>query len=386
MLRLSMTVITNKGEHSYMMGLLEVRAQIKNIYQRFQMIIDPVLKFVVGLLVFTQVNSQLGYDERFAKTSIVVLLSLISAVTPLAVLVFLVLALVLVHVLFASKFLALFVLFVFIILYCLFLRFTPRMGLAVVAIPVLAPLNLHYVVPMYLGLTKSPLSILPSICGVFLYHLFAVIKAAAARQVEMTMDDVIQLYTDVVDEIMKNTQMLITIFVFALVIITVYCVRKLSFEYAFEISVLAGMVVNILAFLIADLRFDVSVNVLILILMSILSAAIVLVANFFKRLLDYTAVERVQFEDDDYYYYVKAVPKINISMPKLDVKHINSKKDEPEQPDEGTYEEDYEEEDYERDIRPSARPAGRNFAAGRDKEEPPEEYEVEMTLEDDDTF
>jgi hypothetical protein len=33
-----------------------------------------------------------------------------------------------------------------------------------------------------------------------------------------------------------------------------------------------------------------------------------------KRVLDYTAIEHVQFEDDDFYYYVKAVPKIKISM------------------------------------------------------------------------
>lgn len=27
--------------------------------------------------------------------------------------------------------------------------------------------------------------------------------------------------------------------------------------------------------------------------------------------LDYSRTEKVQFEDDEYYYYVKAVPKVN---------------------------------------------------------------------------
>ena len=36
-------------------------------------------------------------------------------------------------------------------------------------------------------------------------------------------------------------------------------------------------------------------------------------------ILDYTAVEHVQFEDDDYYYYVKAVPKIDVAMPTMNV-------------------------------------------------------------------
>ena len=30
--------------------------------------------------------------------------------------------------------------------------------------------------------------------------------------------------------------------------------------------------------------------------------------------MDYTRTEKVQFEDDDYYYYVKAVPKIKVTV------------------------------------------------------------------------
>ena len=31
--------------------------------------------------------------------------------------------------------------------------------------------------------------------------------------------------------------------------------------------------------------------------------------EFFRFCLDYSRTEKVQFEDDEYYYYVKAVPK-----------------------------------------------------------------------------
>jgi hypothetical protein len=34
------------------------------------------------------------------------------------------------------------------------------------------------------------------------------------------------------------------------------------------------------------------------------------VVQFFKTVVDYSRVENTQFEDDDYYYYVKAVPKL----------------------------------------------------------------------------
>ena len=42
--------------------------------------------------------------------------------------------------------------------------------------------------------------------------------------------------------------------------------------------------------------------------------------------LDYSRVEHVQFEDDEYYYYVKAVPKASVPVEDKQVKQINAKR------------------------------------------------------------
>ena len=42
--------------------------------------------------------------------------------------------------------------------------------------------------------------------------------------------------------------------------------------------------------------------------------------------VDYSRTEYVQYEDDEYYYYVKAVPKINIVNAEVKVKQINARK------------------------------------------------------------
>ena len=39
--------------------------------------------------------------------------------------------------------------------------------------------------------------------------------------------------------------------------------------------------------------------------------------------MDYSRTEIVQFEDDEYYYYVKAVPKVHVAVPEKTVKKIN---------------------------------------------------------------
>ena len=48
-----------------------------------------------------------------------------------------------------------------------------------------------------------------------------------------------------------------------------------------------------------------------------------MVMQFFLFNVDYSRVERVQFEDDEYYYYVKAVPKMTFVTPERTVKKIN---------------------------------------------------------------
>ena len=87
-----------------------------------------------------------------------------------------------------------------------------------------------------------------------------------------------------------------------------------------------------------------------------------LVFQFFRLALDYTAVERVQFEDDDYFYYVKAVPKINLAVPERSVKKISEKE-------EATviYEEEAPEEKYEKSLSDEER-----YAMGEELEDEPE--------------
>jgi hypothetical protein len=41
--------------------------------------------------------------------------------------------------------------------------------------------------------------------------------------------------------------------------------------------------------------------------------------------VDYTRTEYLQFEDDEYYYYVKAVPKAAVAIPEKTVKRINER-------------------------------------------------------------
>jgi hypothetical protein len=208
----------------------------------------------------------------------------------------------------------------------MFARFTPKLGFVVLAIPILYIIKIPYVVPLLLGVVASPIAIIPTACGVMIYFLFDVIQNAATMQVNLSVEDTLQLYTYVIDSLRNNKQMFMSIVIFSLILLVTYFVRKMKFDYAFETSIGVGALTGMLGFLISNLIMDKTNEILFMILGSIASAVIAYAIHFFKLALDYSGVERVQFEDDVYYYYVKAVPKITVTTPQMNVKHINVKK------------------------------------------------------------
>ena len=309
-----------------MMPLLVFRERVKSFYQKYDIYVTIAIKFLFAFVTFILINREIGYDSRIERLPIVLVLSLICAFTPSAIMVLIAAAISIFHVYSVSYILSVIIVLILLILYLLFARFTPRLGYVVLAVPILFVLRIPYVIPILLGLIASPIAIIPTACGVIVYFLFQIIKMAASMQVNTTIEDTLQLYTFVIDSLVKNRQMFMTLVIFTLILLVTYFVRRMKFDYAFEIAIGVGAITSILGFLVSDLILDKTNQIISMILGTIVSAGIVYAIHFFKLTLDYSGVEFTQFEDDVYYYYVKAVPKITVTTPQMNVKHINVKK------------------------------------------------------------
>lgn len=309
-----------------MMTLLVLRARLRGFYQKYELYIKPIIKFIIAMIVFQAVNNAIGYDGRIKQLPVQMALSLLSAFTPSAILVLLAALVSIGHIYYISKILSILILVIFAVMYCLFLRFSPKLGTVVIAIPILYFLKIPYLIPILLGLFATPLAIVPVSCGVIVYFLFNIIQEATEIQINVSLEDTLQLYTYVVDNIIGNKALYMTIIIFSLTIFVTYFVRKMSFDYSHEIAAAAGGLVCIIGFLFADLNMDLSKQIGSMIIGTVFSMIIAIIIQFFHLALDYTRVERVQFEDEDYYYYVKAVPKINVTAPQVNVKRFYTQK------------------------------------------------------------
>ena len=111
---------------------------------------------------------------------------------------------------------------------------------------------------------------------------------------------------------------------FAITVLVVYLIRRMSIDYAWTIAMISGAMVNVVILLIGDLIYDINISVVGVLLGSLVAVAVAKVIEFFRFCVDYSRTERVQFEDDEYYYYVKAVPKMMVATSAKTVKKINT--------------------------------------------------------------
>ena len=126
----------------------------------------------------------------------------------------------------------------------------------------------------------------------------------------------------IIDGLIGNKEMFVMIVAFAAALIVVYFIRRLSVDYAWTIAMVTGALLDVMILLFGDLMYNTNLSIIGLIIGSIASVLLAKIFEFFVFNVDYSRTEYVQFEDDEYYYYVKAVPKNAVSAPQKRVKTI----------------------------------------------------------------
>jgi len=308
-----------------MTGLLEIREKIKLIYVKGEVFILPVVKFLLAYIVLSAVNNRMGYMTQVTNVALVLILSLVCSFLSTGCVVFFAAVFSLLHMYALSPEVALVGLGVYLILYLLYFRFGLKDSLIVVLTPLLFGWSIPYVIPLAVGLVCGPASAISVACGVVIYYLSEAVVSNVSNIRTMD-DDAMGKIRLMVDSIIKNKAMLVMAAVFALTVLVVYLLRRLSIDYAWTIAMVAGAMVLVMALLIGDLLFDTNISVGVTLLGSLLGLVVCKVIEFFRFCVDYNRTERVQFEDDEYYYYVKAVPKMTVAMTTKTVKKINSQK------------------------------------------------------------
>lgn len=309
-----------------MTTLLVAKQYIKNFINKYEVYLKPLMKLIVALAALMMINSRVGYMHRLDNISILLIIALMCSFMPMNFIIFVSAAFIVLHFYALSLECAAITLVLFLVMFLLYFRFSPKDTLVVVLLPMCFMLKIPYVIPLSMGLLGTPASAVSVGCGVIVNYLINYIADNATVLSAMEEEEITTRLRYIIDGLMNNREMMLTVAAFAITIIVVYLIRRMAVDHAWTIAMISGAIVNVMILLVGDLMFDTKVSIVGIFIGTFVSVLLVKVLEFFVFHLDYSRVEKVQFEDDEYYYYVKAVPKITMATPSKTVKRINTSK------------------------------------------------------------
>lgn len=307
----------------FMIKLILLKERVIEFYNKNEVFITPILKFLLALLAILVINAQLGYLTVLNNSMVVLIAALMCSFLPYT-LMLCVLSLFCLGHFYAIGLETLLVGFVgFVLLAILFLKFVGKETVVLIITPILCLFQIPYVMPIAMGLLGTPFSVVSVGCGVVIYYIIYHVQNNASVLASVDAD-AIQKIRVLVDAILADKSMLIMLLAFTLALLTVHTIRRMQLEYAWTVAMIGGYILCIIILLVGDFLFDTNISGVLVFVGVLVSFFVTKAIEFFGFHLDYSRTESVQFEDDEYYYYVKAVPKITVGTPQRKVKKITT--------------------------------------------------------------
>ena len=268
-----------------MMALLTLKSRLKSFFEKHYRILRCFGKAVLMIITLMIITSQLNYQAFLANHWIVLLLAVICAVTPDM----------------ASPL-------------CVFLVTEIEVFQVSELIAVAILLIVSYLVPIVGGLFFSPVMIPALISSVFFYFVLCGVQEYALAASRMTQESTFfEPLKYLLDYLRGNLLLYTLLAAFVLTFICVYLIRRSKIQYASQIAILVGAILNLSILLFANIFLELNVDLLPMVVSIVVCMLVAYMIQFFRLTLDYHGTRKLQFEDDEYYYYVTAVPKIKVA-------------------------------------------------------------------------
>ncbi|MBR6230956.1 MAG: hypothetical protein IKR00_03375 [Lachnospiraceae bacterium] len=291
-----------------MNSLLLIRNTIIDLFNKADFILIPALKFLLAFFIFTQIDYRYGYMELLGNIFVIVVLSLVCAIVPLSGTVIIGAIIIILNCFMIDIVVGAAVLCLFLLIVILILRFVPEDSLAVLLTPIAFGLGIPSAIPLCLGLFRKPVSVFAGIAGVVI-HCFLDQLPDIAVITGRGLLSRMELIQKILNDLLGHQELIISSIVFSAVILIVHLIRHTLTKYTYLAAAAAGAVLYLVLKIAGSMFMGASPDIVRNVIDVLVSFVMALVISFFLYSVDYKRTRMLQFEDDDYYYYVKAVPK-----------------------------------------------------------------------------
>ncbi|MBQ6196961.1 MAG: hypothetical protein IJK47_06000 [Lachnospiraceae bacterium] len=308
-----------------MRSLLTVRKQVQSLFAEWNVYLVMAAKTALTFAVILSINAVFPYRAVLTRGLIVAAVAILCSVLPWGFITVFGLIFLLGQLTALSLEAALFVLVLAIALAVLNYLTLPGASVLWVLLPLLYYWKIPFVVPLLAGLFGGITTFVSVGSGTVISFVLKLIRdnapllsgASSVTESGQTVNTLVQRLLFLVEGFLKNNEMILTLIVFCLTTLLVNLLSRTDVDYAHVIALGAGgLFCPVL--LAVSLRYaGISVSAGSLILNTLFALVAAFAVDFLATGLDYARTEKVQFEDDDYYYFVKAVPKMKLPEEKM---------------------------------------------------------------------
>ena len=297
---------------------ISIQERIQTFYSKHSIIVDKIAQFVLAFVTFTMINKNIGFMHAGSKSVVAIGLAIICTFFPPVITVLAATALILAHMYALSLGTLAVTAVAFIIMYVFYLRLTPKMGMLILLTAVAFVFKLPFALPVIVALMTPPAALIAILLGAVSYYMMAYVKGAATVIQSAGADGMMTQISAYIKGVAFNKTLWAVIAAFTIAYLVTYVVRRLPIPHAWKVATVVGVIADAGVYVVGCSTLGGDANMTMVALGSVVAVIGGLFLDFMFFNIDFQKAESLQFEDDEYYYYVKAVPKLHPNVAPLE--------------------------------------------------------------------
>jgi len=306
-----------------MKWILQVKEAVKAFYEKYDRFVDGVLRFVLAMGVFLTAFYYTGYNAGLNPAMISAAGALICAFLPGSFISVILALLIAAEFLSVSLEVTAVAILLFLLMLLLYFVFRAGKSVLIAVTFMFCCLRLPAVL-LTIGLLLSPVEIVVVFFGVLLYAMVLVVKkdfTVLSSAETLTIGGRVNL---LMTDMLTNEKFLLVLSALAASMLLIAIISRSRINYAPLVSVISGDFLFLVLILLGNFFIEVEVSYLMILIGMLLNILLSFVIITLVIHADYRHTEHVKFEDDSYYYFVKAVPKTAVAVTEKRVESITA--------------------------------------------------------------
>ena len=307
--------------------LLIFRNRIESLYNMHSGIVDFAGRLLVSFLIILTVKQNLGFNALLSQIWFVIAYSIICASIKGRLLTLVIGAYTVMQLASLSTGVAVTVLIIMLIMYFMYFRLRSKYGFVLLLMMLSCILKIPMAVTFVLATAASVDTIFVVICGNIVYYMLHYISVNSAVLTGYAQSGEIATASVFINGMVSYKEFIYALFISAIVFLIVCFVRKINMNHANDMAVSVGAGAYIILSLITSMIIGTLTfpRLRAILLGTVCALIIALVIEKVILPLDFDKAEYVEFEDEEYHYYVRAVPKVTMDKESVRVTRINSR-------------------------------------------------------------